>query len=63
MIDIDKYNISLASPKDFDKVQLSNVREIETENKFLKNCLLVGGILLMGYIFYTINEINKSKEK
>lgn len=56
MIDTDLYDIEILSSQDINMVELSNVRQLKQENKFLKYGIIIIGIALVGFTAFSIHE-------
>lgn len=56
MIDTDLYNIEILSSQDLNMVELSNVRQLKQENKFLRYGIIIIGIALVGFTAYSMHE-------
>ncbi|WP_243472758.1 hypothetical protein [Winogradskyella sp. MH6] len=58
MIDTDLYDIEILSPQDINMVELSNVRQLKQENKFLKYGIIIIGLALVGFTAYNLYQKN-----
>lgn len=63
MVDIDLHNIQILNSQDIDLAQVSHVKEIESQNNYLKYGLVIGGVILIGLIIYTFNKSKDNKDK
>ncbi|GAB4155246.1 MAG: hypothetical protein Tsb0033_04230 [Winogradskyella sp.] len=61
MIDTDLYDIEILSSQELNMVELSNVRQLKQENKYLKYGIIVIGIALFGFTAYSIHKKNYSR--
>ncbi|MCK8480952.1 hypothetical protein [Psychroserpens algicola] len=52
MVDIDLHNIQILTSQDIDLVQVSHVKEIESQNVYLKYGLIASGVFVCGILLY-----------
>lgn len=62
MVDIDLENIQILTSKDIDMVELSNVKELNKENTYLKYGLIISFFLIIGFSAYVIQKKNDEKD-
>ena len=63
MVDVDLYDIQILTSKDIDLAQVAYVKEVESQNNYLKYGLVIGGVLILGILIYSLsNPIEKQKE-
>jgi hypothetical protein len=58
MIDTDLYDIEILSSQDLNMVELSNVRQLKQENKFLRYGIIIIGLALVGFTAYSLQKKN-----
>jgi hypothetical protein len=61
MIDVDLENIQILSSQDIDLTQVSHVKEIESQNTYLKYGLIVSGAIIFGLLIYSLTNIDRQK--
>ncbi|GAA0740289.1 hypothetical protein [Gaetbulibacter jejuensis] len=58
MVDIDLENIQMLTPKDIDTVELTNVKQIKSQNTYLKYGLIISGFIFVGFLAYNMHKKN-----
>lgn len=58
MIDTDLHGIHVMSSKEISLVELDNVKQINSQNTYLKYGLIISGFVLVGFLAYIIRERN-----
>lgn len=61
MVDVDLYDIQILTSQDVDLIQVSNVKEIQSQNIYLKYGLITVGLVFTVVLFYSNYEYKKSK--
>ncbi|MAB49340.1 MAG: hypothetical protein CMC05_11985 [Flavobacteriaceae bacterium] len=60
MVDVDLYDMQILTTQEVDLAQVSYVKEIKSQNTYLKYGLLVSGVLICGLILY-LNHNNRKR--
>ncbi|MCB0463285.1 MAG: hypothetical protein KDC81_11330 [Flavobacteriaceae bacterium] len=63
MVDVDFYDVQILTSLDVDLAQVSHVKEVEDENTYLKYGLMIGGVLIVGLLIYSLYNSPKNKKR
>ncbi|WP_426431146.1 hypothetical protein ACPX19_02025 [Winogradskyella sp. HB-48] len=61
MVDVDLYDVQILTSQEVDLTQVSHVKEIQSQNIYLKYGLVTVGVVFTALLFYLNYENKKSK--